>query len=571
MREALLHELEGDLSPEALRRLDDGFSRLKLDLAVEPAALAAEAALAEKRGEPPGPVVRAFLRYEAALALRGALDFDDLVRGALAALETDTELRARWRERCAALLVDEVQDVDRSQLRLALYLAAPDNRIFLVGDDDQTIYAWRLADVRRCVPGIRCAQAPDGWESRRPCASAFFPPPGGPIRESGTERSTNAHCRSARRQAPRGRRGGAPAFHRRRWDEPLEPPKSSVCLRCHHDVPYLVYRSPDWVCAGCAEARLWVTAIPNRSPRPLKLLRLSPPSYTPSLAEAVAGGPHARGRSRVPGSRLGRARRARNPSGAHGCGRSLVARAARRMLAYRRPGPHRVEAFVAETVTTLGGSRPPTAGPRDGPTTSASSAPSRAPLAALAHRHEPLGPLGLPARQALEGREYGLPSLAPLAHARKCGLGLSGSAGGAATFGVPVPASRAARRCRSRSRARSTLAAVPVGLVAGLLLHAHATHPTTPGGASWSAGWRRGRPRSGGEGGASEYSGRGGSGAQKRWRRKRSVQQHLLEISHDNRAQDGRHHVYEEHRDRQSDHDLDYDPAQLAGHGAPGA
>ncbi len=160
-REALLRELEGDLSPEALRRLDDGFSRLKLDLAVEPAALAAEAALAEKRGEPPGPVVRAFLRYEAALALRGALDFDDLVRGALAALETDTELRARWRERCAALLVDEVQDVDRSQLRLALYLAAPGNRIFLVGDDDQTIYAWRLADVRRILdlasslPGLR--------------------------------------------------------------------------------------------------------------------------------------------------------------------------------------------------------------------------------------------------------------------------------------------------------------------------------------------------------------------------------------------------------------------------------
>jgi len=92
---------------------------------------------------------------------RGALDFDDLVRGALSALETDPELCTRWRERCEALLVDEVQDVDRSQLRLALYLAAPGNRIFLVGDDDQTIYAWRLADVRRILdlasslPGLR--------------------------------------------------------------------------------------------------------------------------------------------------------------------------------------------------------------------------------------------------------------------------------------------------------------------------------------------------------------------------------------------------------------------------------
>ena len=67
----------------------------------------------------------------------------------------------RWRERCAHLLVDETQDVDRSQLRLALLLAEPENRIFLVGDDDQTIYGWRLADVRRVLslaaslPGLR--------------------------------------------------------------------------------------------------------------------------------------------------------------------------------------------------------------------------------------------------------------------------------------------------------------------------------------------------------------------------------------------------------------------------------
>ena len=57
--------------------------------------------------------------------------------------------------------MDEVQDVDRTQLRLALHLAAPDNRIFLVGDDDQSIYGWRLADVRRVLaladvlPGLR--------------------------------------------------------------------------------------------------------------------------------------------------------------------------------------------------------------------------------------------------------------------------------------------------------------------------------------------------------------------------------------------------------------------------------
>jgi superfamily I DNA/RNA helicase len=39
---------------------------------------------------------------------------------------------------------------------MALLLAAPENRIFLVGDDDQSIYGWRLADVRRCLASPGC-------------------------------------------------------------------------------------------------------------------------------------------------------------------------------------------------------------------------------------------------------------------------------------------------------------------------------------------------------------------------------------------------------------------------------
>ena len=57
--------------------------------------------------------------------------------------------------------MDESQDLDRTQLELALLLAGERRDIFLVGDDDQTIYAWRLADVRRILdlaarlPGLR--------------------------------------------------------------------------------------------------------------------------------------------------------------------------------------------------------------------------------------------------------------------------------------------------------------------------------------------------------------------------------------------------------------------------------
>ncbi len=152
-RSDLVAELWPRTSMAERGRLDTAFSRLKLDLAVSAAEIAADPGA--------GPIARAFVTYEETLRERGALDFDDLVRDALVALETDTALLDRWRGRCGHLLVDEVQDVDRSQLRLALLLAEPANRIFLVGDDDQSIYGWRLADVRRVLvigaslPGLR--------------------------------------------------------------------------------------------------------------------------------------------------------------------------------------------------------------------------------------------------------------------------------------------------------------------------------------------------------------------------------------------------------------------------------
>jgi DNA helicase II / ATP-dependent DNA helicase PcrA len=135
------------------RRLDTVFSTLKLEHRVDPATIAADLEA--------GPRARAFVTYESAVRASGGLDFDDLVARPLALLESDAGLLDGWRTACTELLVDEVQDVDRSQLELALLLAAPANRIFLVGDDDQSIYGWRLADVRRVLalagrlPGLR--------------------------------------------------------------------------------------------------------------------------------------------------------------------------------------------------------------------------------------------------------------------------------------------------------------------------------------------------------------------------------------------------------------------------------
>jgi superfamily I DNA/RNA helicase len=142
-RMAILRQIAPEAGPPGWRRLDTAFSRLKLDLGVTAEKVAAD--------PEPGPIARTFLAYESAIADEGGLDFDDLVARALRLLEGDAVALARWRGRCAHLLVDESQDLDRAQLRLALLLAAPENRIFLVGDDDQSIYGWRLADVRRVL------------------------------------------------------------------------------------------------------------------------------------------------------------------------------------------------------------------------------------------------------------------------------------------------------------------------------------------------------------------------------------------------------------------------------------
>ncbi|MEX2547655.1 MAG: ATP-dependent helicase [Chloroflexota bacterium] len=147
-------------SAAAFRRIDDAFSRLKLDLMMDSDELRRMAA-----DGAPLPVdeelASAFVAYQEWLGRNDSLDFDDLVRRALLELRGVSQLRERWQARCRTLLVDEVQDVDRSQLELALTLTGDRQDIFLVGDDDQTIYAWRLADVRRVLglaaslPGLR--------------------------------------------------------------------------------------------------------------------------------------------------------------------------------------------------------------------------------------------------------------------------------------------------------------------------------------------------------------------------------------------------------------------------------
>jgi DNA helicase-2/ATP-dependent DNA helicase PcrA len=111
---------------------------------------AVSTAILEGRPHPP-PISDVVEAYRVLLASRGGIDFDGLLARALAILRHDARMRARWQGRFRHVLVDEFQDVDPTQVELVGLLAEPERNLFVVGDDDQTIYAWRLADVRRIL------------------------------------------------------------------------------------------------------------------------------------------------------------------------------------------------------------------------------------------------------------------------------------------------------------------------------------------------------------------------------------------------------------------------------------
>ena len=87
-----------------------------------------------------------YAKYQARLAAFNAVDFDDLIRLPVELLERDEECVAAWRERIGYLLVDECQDTNDAQYRLLKALAGPQGNFTCVGDDDQSIYAWRGAN-----------------------------------------------------------------------------------------------------------------------------------------------------------------------------------------------------------------------------------------------------------------------------------------------------------------------------------------------------------------------------------------------------------------------------------------
>jgi len=92
-----------------------------------------------------------FAHYLQLQSAQGFVNFDDMIYWPLRLLLDDARLRRTIQHRFHFVLVDEFQDLNRSQLLLMQLLSMPHNNLFVVGDDDQMIYGWRGADVQNIL------------------------------------------------------------------------------------------------------------------------------------------------------------------------------------------------------------------------------------------------------------------------------------------------------------------------------------------------------------------------------------------------------------------------------------
>lgn len=111
--------------------------------------------------------------YQQKLKEANALDFGDLLFLTVRLLSEHEEIRLRWQQRFSHLLIDEFQDTNRVQYQLMRLLAGPHTAICVVGDDDQSIYRWRGAEVGNILgfdhdfPGATIIRLEQNYRSSR--------------------------------------------------------------------------------------------------------------------------------------------------------------------------------------------------------------------------------------------------------------------------------------------------------------------------------------------------------------------------------------------------------------------
>ena len=94
---------------------------------------------------------RAYHRYQEQLATLNCVDFDDLIRLPVELLEASEETRERYQRQFRYILIDEYQDTNGAQYRLTRCLVSPERNLCVVGDDDQSIYGFRGAELDKIL------------------------------------------------------------------------------------------------------------------------------------------------------------------------------------------------------------------------------------------------------------------------------------------------------------------------------------------------------------------------------------------------------------------------------------
>ncbi|MCU1221664.1 MAG: ATP-dependent helicase, Rep family, partial [Candidatus Angelobacter sp.] len=96
-------------------------------------------------------VAHIFEEYRKELRKSNALDFDDLLLETVRLLKSSASTRERYQRRYQYMMIDEYQDTNRPQYELIKLLAGPQHNVCVVGDEDQSIYSWRGADIRNIL------------------------------------------------------------------------------------------------------------------------------------------------------------------------------------------------------------------------------------------------------------------------------------------------------------------------------------------------------------------------------------------------------------------------------------
>ena len=123
-------------------------------------------------------IAAAWLRYEEALRADNAVDFDDLLVKAVELLERNPEIRKKYQDRWKYLHIDEYQDTNAIQARLAHLLVGPECNVCAVGDIDQTIYGWRGAKIENILsfetqyPGAKVVTLEQNYRSTKAILAA---------------------------------------------------------------------------------------------------------------------------------------------------------------------------------------------------------------------------------------------------------------------------------------------------------------------------------------------------------------------------------------------------------------